>query len=71
MQWLNEWELAVSNTDITAEEFLTVKTSQGLRISLRSTMDLCSYLIDKFDFKYLLTGKVNQDNLEVMYISLI
>ncbi|XP_036146648.1 uncharacterized protein LOC118646884 [Monomorium pharaonis] len=67
LRWLDEWELAVSKTDITAEEFLTVETSKGLRISLRSTMDLCKYLIDKFNFKYLLTGKVNQDNLEKFF----
>lgn len=67
LRWLNEWQSAVVERNITAEEFLTVETSRGLRISLQSTMDLCRYLIDKFDFKYLLTGKLNQDNLEVIY----
>lgn len=51
--------------EISADEFLTSGTAQGLRLSLQSTMDLCRYLIDNCGFKYLLTGKVNQDNLEV------
>ena len=68
MQWLNTWQTAVKERDITAEEFLTVETARGLRISLQSTMDICRYLIDKFGFKYLLTGKLNQDNLEVIFV---
>lgn len=52
--------------NITSDEFLTVETAEGFRLSLISTMDLCHYLIQKFDFEYLLTGKVNQDNLEVI-----
>lgn len=67
LKWLNEWESAVVRRDITAEEFLTVQTSRALRISLHSIMDMCQYLVDKFNFKYLLTGRVNQDNLEVTY----
>lgn len=52
--------------DISPDEFLTPETARGLRMSLISTMDMCGYLIGKkFKFEYLLTGKVNQDNLEV------
>ena len=51
--------------EILPEEFLTPETSEGLRLSLQSTMDLCRYLISDYGFHYLLTGKVNQDNLEV------
>ncbi|XP_066586111.1 uncharacterized protein [Prorops nasuta] len=49
------------------DEFLTMETANAFRTSLISTIDLCHYLIENFDFKYLLTGKVNQDNLEVYY----
>lgn len=66
LRWLNEWESAVCKGDIKPEEYLTPETSKGLRLSLQSTMDMCHYLIKKFDFQYLLTGKVNQDNLEVL-----
>lgn len=67
--WLNAWETdTFKNKIIAQEEFLTRETAHGLRVTLRSTLDLCKYLIDKYNFKYLLTGKVNQDNLEVIHI---
>lgn len=52
--------------DIPPEEFLTIDTAHGLRLSLHSTMDLYRLLISEYNFEYLLTGKVNQDNLEVI-----
>ncbi|XP_071577870.1 uncharacterized protein [Temnothorax nylanderi] len=67
LRWLNDWESAVCKGDIKPEEYLTPETSKGLRLSLQSTMDMCRYLIEKFDFQYLLTGKVNQDNLEKFF----
>ncbi|XP_033211785.1 uncharacterized protein LOC117169483 isoform X2 [Belonocnema kinseyi] len=66
LEWLSEWENNQLKGLIHADEFLTKETAHGLRLTLTSTMDLCHYLIDKYDFKYLLTGKVNQDNLEVI-----
>lgn len=51
LEWLNRWELAVQKGDITLDEFLTQETAQGLRISLQSTMELCRYLIQKFQFQ--------------------
>jgi len=56
----------VRKGEITEDEFLTRETAQGLRVSLQSTMELCRYLISNFGFLYLLTGKLNQDNLEVI-----
>ena len=70
LKWLNDWEKAKINGDIQENEFLTSVTACGLRLSINSTMDLCKYMNDKYGFKYLLTGKVNQENLEVvLYIS--
>lgn len=34
--------------------------------SVHSTMGLCRYLIEKYNFLYVLSGKINQDNLEVI-----
>lgn len=65
LDWLNRWELTARKGDITYDEFLTQETTHGLRIFIQSTMELCHYLIEKFQFQYLLTGKVNQDNLEI------
>jgi len=60
----------VAKRDISAKEFLTVEIARGLRISLTSTMNLCRYLVKKFEFQYVLTGKLHQDNLEVISIYL-
>lgn len=65
LEWLNEWEYAKRRGEILPDEFLTPETSEGLRLSLMSTMGLCRYLISRHQFQYLLTGRVNQDNLEV------
>jgi len=68
LEWLNEWEMAFRTGDITADEYLTPETSRNFRITLQSSINMCRYLIEKFDFQYILTGKVNQDNLEVFSI---
>lgn len=64
--WLNARESALMAGEITEDEFLSSETAQALRLSLQSTLDMCSYLIENFNFKYLLTARVNQDNLEVL-----
>lgn len=39
-------------------------------ITIQSTIDLVKYLLYECDFKYVLTAKFNQDNLEVLTILL-
>jgi len=39
----------------------------GLKITLKSTIDLVNYLLDEKQFAYDLTAKFNQDCLEVIY----
>ena len=46
-------------------EFITDSTSYGLKVSLQGTLGICQYLMDECDFKYLMTARSNQDNLEV------
>ncbi|KAF0761696.1 Uncharacterized protein FWK35_00004117, partial [Aphis craccivora] len=48
-------------------EFLSDSTACGLRITIQSTLELFSYLKSCWDFKYLLTGKINQDNIEMFF----
>jgi len=50
---------------ITKEQFLTESTAEGLRVTLMSTISLIRDLTEKFGFKYVLTGKITQDCLEV------
>jgi len=68
--WLDEWESNVSKGLIVEKYFLTRQTYEGLRITIQSTIDLVKYLLNECDFKYVLTAKFNQDNLEVFTILL-
>lgn len=65
--WLNDWEDRINNKNstLTNEDFLTQKTANGLRMTLNSAKDLTYYLIKKYKFSSVLTGKMNQDALEV------
>lgn len=53
---------------IKPEDFLTLTTAQGLRVTLQSTIDLSRYLLESCGFDYILTGKMCQDPLEVYTI---
>jgi hypothetical protein len=63
---LNSWESNLEAEKIESQDFLTKSTAEGLRVILTSSKDLSAYLIDKYNFSYLLRGEVNQDSLEVM-----
>lgn len=63
--WLNNWEQKLIQGLIGEDQFLTALTSEGLRVSIQSTMDLCNTLIKEFRFNYIVTGRINQDPLEV------
>lgn len=65
LTWLNDWEKEYIDGKIKKSEFLTSSTACGLRVTIQSTLDLSNYLNSSWNFKYLLTGKINQDKLEV------
>lgn len=44
---------------------MTQATADGLKITIKSTIDIVDYLLNKCNFKYILTAKLNQDCLEV------
>lgn len=48
--------------------FITEQTCYGLKISLKATLEISSFLINKCGFDYLMTSRLNQDNLKV-YLS--
>ena len=62
---LDAWENLQINNLINKSEFLTQQTAEGLRVSLKSMIDLITYLFDKYKFSSVLSGCVNQDALEV------
>lgn len=66
LNWLDEWESYFDSKNITQDEFLTRSTSEGLRVTIKSTLELSKYLLNDCGFKYVLTNKMNQDRLEVI-----
>lgn len=64
--YLNKWETMVSEQKITKDQFLTQSTAEGFRVSITSTIELTTYLLEELKFKYVLTNKLNQDPLEVL-----
>lgn len=65
MEKLNTWEQYVENGNIPEKYFLTRQTTEGLRVTIKSTLDLVQYLIRNAGFDSVLTGRLNQDSLEV------
>ncbi|KAJ3656494.1 hypothetical protein Zmor_015567 [Zophobas morio] len=63
LAWFNEWERMVEEGKISKSQFLTKSTTEGLRVTILSTIELCKYLLSN-GFKYVLTNKMNQDPLE-------
>lgn len=67
IEFLNNWERNLIKQIIKDNDFRTKQTSEGLRVTIKSTIDLVNYLHAKCDFTNVLTNKFNQDCLEVKY----
>lgn len=66
-KWLDTWESYVRTLPEHKQKlFLSRQTSQGLRVSLKSTFDLATILLSE-GFSYVLTGKFCQDPLEMFF----
>lgn len=44
--------------------FLIQLTAEGLLVTMLSMLEISEYLLNQCGFKYVLTGKLNQDLLE-------
>ncbi|KAL5240713.1 hypothetical protein ACI65C_008123 [Semiaphis heraclei] len=64
---LHTWELNVANKLLSEDDFLTKQTAEGLKITIKSTIELTNYLLDECNFAYVLTSKTNQDCLEKFF----
>ncbi|KAM7281357.1 uncharacterized protein ISCGN_006283 [Ixodes scapularis] len=62
--YLNEWE---AHAKPAGGGFLTGSTASGLRVTIKSTLDLLSYLNSVAGFTYLLTARLSQDKLENLF----
>ena len=45
--------------------YLSVQTLTGFKVSLQAIVEIFKFLRDEHDFHYLMTSRLNQDNLEV------
>lgn len=64
LYWLNKLGGQVLAGRIHRAHFLIEQTSAGLRVTVLSALELTRYLFKDCGFKYILTGKFNQDVLE-------
>lgn len=55
----------MKNKLISEDEYLTKNTSDGLRVTIKSTIELSKYLLKDCGYNYVLSSKMNQDRLEV------
>jgi len=60
----------VSHSAADSKLFLSTQTAEGLRVTLRSIRELTVSLLQS-GFRYVLTGKFNQDSLEVVSVGVI
>jgi len=65
LTWINTWESNLNNNFIKKDNFLTQATADGLKITIKSTIDIVDYLLNTCNFMYVLMAKLNQDRLEV------
>jgi len=68
LEYIHNWEQNLFNGKISKEDFLTPNSAEGLTVTLRSTIDLCNYLLKDCGIHYVLTSQMNQDALEVINI---
>ena len=69
--WLDNWETYIRTLpEPKQKQFLSRQTCQGLRVTLKSTLDLTQVLLCE-GYSYVLTGKFCQDPLEVSYTVVI
>ncbi|XP_077553125.1 uncharacterized protein LOC144167840 [Haemaphysalis longicornis] len=67
LQWLDAWEEEVVSGKIHKDFFLTPSTAEGLKVTLKSVVQLSNYLLTECGFDYILTAKLNQDRLECFF----
>lgn len=64
INFLKEWEVEAEKRNF---EFIATPNAYGLKITLQAALEITNYLIEKCSFQYVMTARLNQDNLEVMY----
>jgi hypothetical protein len=65
LKWFDEWEAFAKSANGDSKKFLSPSTAAGLRVTLRSTIQLSQFLLQS-RFVYVLTSRFSQDPLEVI-----
>ncbi|XP_043478298.1 uncharacterized protein LOC122508805 isoform X2 [Leptopilina heterotoma] len=61
LAYLTKWEADAKKE---GADFMSESCCYGLKVSLRAALEICQFLVEKCNFKYLMTGRLNQDCLE-------
>ena len=62
LKYLRAWE---KDAKAKKYSFMPDSTCYGLKITLQAAKEICEFLVNKKGFNYLMTARLNQDNLEV------
>lgn len=65
LKYLNEWE--ITSTSNNGVGFLSSSTASGLRVTIKSTLDLLEFLTETEGYKYLMTSRLSQDVIENLF----
>lgn len=63
--YLKLWEALFHTQEERKKGFLTESTLYGLKVTLKATLEILDYLTKRRLYMYLMTSRLNQDNLEV------
>ena len=53
LTFLDDWEKRVISKELSPDNFLTDSTSEGLRVTINSAIELSTLLLGKYNFEYM------------------
>lgn len=62
LEFLSRWEQTADK-----KNFLSERTTEGLRVTINSTLGLLSYLHAELGYSYLMTSRLSQDKIENLF----
>ncbi|XP_075730965.1 transposable element P transposase isoform X1 [Rhipicephalus microplus] len=62
LEFLTRWEQTADK-----KNFLSESTTEGLRVTIRSTLGLLSYIHEELGYAYLMTSRLSQDKIENLF----
>ena len=68
LQSISEFRHYLSDWEKIGGKVITDSTLTGLKAMLQATILLFEFLRENYKFQYLMTSRLNQNNLEVLFI---